>query len=70
MLRKSGEIPYMCKGVTFIWKEKGEWHFCHDVATKKELIAKKPKEMFCAWTGNYTTDIFEIDSDLLSKEIG
>ena len=61
MLNKSDDIPYGSKLVTFIWKDAEGWHFTHNKDAKWDALCSKPKELFCAWTGNYATDIFEID---------
>jgi hypothetical protein len=67
MLRKSDDIPYFSKSVTFIWQENGEWFYCHDKTTKRKLLLERPKEIMCAWTGQWSTDIFEIDFDKAIK---
>ena len=63
MLRRSDDVPYASKLVTFIYKKDGEWHFTNSKREKAELLDSNPVELMCTWTGDYSTDIFEVDKN-------
>lgn len=69
MLNKSDDIPYEAKSLTIIYKVRGEWYYCTSKSDKRWVVENKAKvqEIMCAWTGQWSTSIFEVDWDKLAK---
>lgn len=73
MLRKGDKVPYASSLVTIIWKEEDEWKFDNTKTAKRNIlyldINKRPKEIMCCWTGQWRTDVFQIDWDKFEESM-
>ena len=68
--KEDGGMPFWDRKVTLIqFDRKGNWLAAKSVGGKKAMIEKMEKSdtFCCAWTGQYSTNIFKIDQPILRK---
>jgi len=73
LVRRSDEIPYKSGGVTFVSvdSDTSKVRFTNMVTEKREMLLTDPKwfHLYAAWTGQWKTDLFEVDRKLAAEQV-